>query len=184
MIQLRADCLIIRTSDGEQIPCPAERLTIELLGESARGVEPDLIQHAAAAVLYYFKHEHGQEFVSVEEFARAFEKVLRGLGVGNGSTPAPPPWRVEEMDLCQFASEVCEAGELFFFPNVRQELERRLEGAPQVVRLRGLRPCVKQLTGMRRWNPRCQGLSDQIVEFLRMCWSAKSASQCCALVVM
>jgi hypothetical protein len=82
------------------------------------------------------------------------------------------------------SSAAAEGFELLFFPQLRQELQRQLQQAPQVVRFRGLRDCVKQLAGAPRWNRRCQSLNDQIVEFLRSCWETENASQSCALVVL
>src|SRR5580658_7430569 len=81
MIQLRADCLIFQTDDGDQIPCSAEWVTLELMGEGAGLIDPEIVHHASAAVLHYFKHELHRPFVSVGEFALALEKVLRGFGL-------------------------------------------------------------------------------------------------------
>ena len=47
----------------------------------------------------------------------------------------------------------------------------------------GLRGCVKQLTGARRWSARCQSLHDHIIDFLRRCLSADAQQQECALMV-
>jgi hypothetical protein len=80
MIQLNPDCLIFQTSNGEHIPCSAELVTIELMGETASLVDPEVIRNASAAVLHYFKHELGRTSVSVAEFSSALEKVLRGFG--------------------------------------------------------------------------------------------------------
>ena len=77
MILLRSDCLVFKMNNGESVPCSAETLTIELLGDSAALVDPELIKHAAAAVLYYFKTDLDQTIVSVPDFSRALEKVLR-----------------------------------------------------------------------------------------------------------
>jgi hypothetical protein len=51
------------------------------------------------------------------------------------------------------------------------------------VRFRGLRGCVKQLAGARRWSHRCERLQDQIVEYLRGCLTAEPEQNECALVV-
>jgi hypothetical protein len=47
----------------------------------------------------------------------------------------------------------------------------------------GLRKCVKQLAGARRWNNRCRSLHDQIVEFLRSAMFQENSGANCALVV-
>ena len=93
MIQLKSDCLIFHTTDGEQVPCSAEWVTLELMGEGADLIDPEIVRHASAAVLHYFKHELQRPFVSVGEFALALEKVLRsfGLSVYADHQPAPAP---------------------------------------------------------------------------------------------
>ena len=86
-------------------------------------------------------------------------------------------------DLSLLAGETGEGGELLFFPRLRDELRARLRQTPQVLCFQGLRPCVKQLVGTRRWSPRCQILQDQIEEYLRHCVSQESAGATCSLMV-
>jgi hypothetical protein len=85
--------------------------------------------------------------------------------------------------LCLLARESGQGGELFFFPRLRAELHRHLEQAPRVLRFRGLRGCVKQLTGARRWSQRCRSLEGEIVAYLRQCLRAESALREFALMV-
>ena len=56
--------------------------------------------------------------------------------------------------LRALARESGDARELVFFPRLRRELRTQLQNSPRVVRFRGLRGCVKQLAGARRWS-RC-----------------------------
>ena len=91
--------------------------------------------------------------------------------------------RVLESDLRQLAYESGKGCELFFFPRLRDEVRLQLQHSPQLLRFRGLRSCVKQLTGARRWSPRCQTLHDQIVEFLRNCFATQPNTPTCALLV-
>jgi hypothetical protein len=191
MIQLKSDCLIFQTHDGEHIPCSAEWVTLELMGEGAQLVDPEVVHHASAAVLHYFKHELGRQSVSVGEFAIALEKVLRsfGLSVYADHQPEPPaspePLRVLESNLNELASSAAsQAFELVFFPQLRQELKRKLDQSPNLLRFHGLRDCVKQLAGTGRWNRRCQSLHDQIVDYLRSCWETEPARRSCALMVV
>jgi hypothetical protein len=58
-----------------------------------------------------------------------------------------------------------------------------LRQSPKILRFRGLRGCVKQLTGARRWSFRCEQLQDQIVSYMRECLSADREKNECALVV-
>jgi hypothetical protein len=188
MILLRPDCLVFETDGGEQVPCSAEQVTIELLGAAAEYVDATVIENAAQGVLHYFKSDLGKTTVSKAEFAAALERALRGLGLdaevadvtGEGGAAA---WAGADADLRQLACESGKAFELAFFARLREELRRQLGCAPRVARFRGLRGCVKQLAGARRWCPRCQGLNDQIVDYLRTCLGAEAGPAPRALVV-
>ena len=126
-----------------------------------------------------------KESVTVAEFSEALEKVLSGLGLDVkpvGASPSPAsgrPWI--ETDLFLLAGE---GGELFFFPRLRDEIHRGLNGKPLVLRFHGLRACVRQLTGAKRWSSQCRVLNDQIVDYLRSCFAREKASPGSALVVL
>lgn len=187
MIQLRSDCLVFETAGGESIPCSAEMVTIELIGEAISSLDPDLVRNAAAAVLHYFKNEQGRDHVTVAEFTAALEKVLAGFGLAvksaEAKSNAPVQARVAESDLRQLACESGKGFELLFFPRLREELKAQLQQSPRLLRFKGLRSCVKQLTGSQRWCSRCQKLSDQIVEYLRHSLTDEHGKTDCALVV-
>ena len=188
MILLRPDCLVFKTAAGENIPCSAEDVTIELMGDSAHWIDQEIIKNAAAAVLHYFRSEKQQDFVSVAEFSETLERVLRGFGLAvascdtKTSTPDTPP-RIVEADLRRLAEESGICSELCFFQSLRAELRRQMDGAPVVFRYRGLRSCAQWLAGAKRWSGRCQILSDQIVDYLRHCLTAENSATSCGLVV-
>jgi len=187
MIQLHPDCLIFQTSSGESIPCSAEVVTIELVGDST--LDPQVVREAAAAVVYYFRQELGRDNVSVEEFSRALQKILCRLGY---KVTAPDGASFDDSDdfaefvvsnLPELATSSGKGFELFFFQRLRAELHNHLQATPRVVRFQGLRSCVKQLAGRQRWCPRCQTLNDQIVEYLRECFTSEKADDCNLVVV-
>lgn len=182
MIQLNRDSLIFETPAGN-IPCSAELVTIELIGNAIALLDPEVVRNASAAVLHYFKQELGRESVSVGEFSEALEKVLRGFGLDVQPAEDSPLPRIAEADLRHLASSSGKGFELFFFANLRRELQVQLEKSPELVRFNGLRGCVKQLVGARRWTERCQELNDQIVEYLRNCLTSESGARSCALLV-
>src|SRR6266498_2140245 len=176
MILLRPDCLVFETSAGEHIPCTAKEVTFELIGDAAKWLDAEIVENAAAAVLHYFRSERGQEAVSVTQFASALEKVFVELGLevkmSEASQTAPSDRPLVEADLRGFAGD---GGELFFFPRLREAVRRSLDGTPRILRFHGLRDCVKQITGAKRWGARCSALNDQIVEYLRTCFSTENA---------
>ncbi len=183
MIQLHPDCLIFRMADGDLVPCSAENVTIELIGEDSSKLDPEVVREAAAAVVFYFKNELGRETVSVSEFAQALGRVLQSFGYQVVTSPEPRKIRTSEGDLLEMAQASAGDFELGFFRRAREELHRQLEMGPDIVTLKGLRGSVMLMLGAKRWGIRCEALSDQIVSFLRHCLWTEKRSKSCALVV-
>jgi hypothetical protein len=182
MIRLHEDYLLFHTSEGDIIPCSAELVAVELVGNSI--LDSDLIRDAANAVLHYFKTDLGKTHVTVAEFSAALQRVLMGLGFNvTSSEPAGPAIPVAVADLRDLASANGDSFELGFFITLREELRRQLTASPAVVRFEGLHGCVKQILGAKRWNDRCQKLSDQIVDYLRECWSTDARAAKSGLIV-
>lgn len=183
MIALRTDCLVFQLKNGESIPCSADMIAVEIVGDANSLLEPETLRHAAASVFHYFKTELAREVVTIGEFSLALEKALHHLGYTINAHEAAHPSGNSDGDLIQLAHETGGSLELLFFPRLRDELRVRLRNSPRVVRFHGLRGCVKQLAGARRWSNRCEQLQDQIVDYLRGCLTAETAQNDCALVV-
>jgi len=184
MITLASDCLVFELTSGERVPYSADMVSVELDSESAELFDSEFVHHAAKAVFHYFKHELGRQSVSVGEFTGALEKVLCGFAATAENSPARPPrGRVLESDLHRLARESGAACELLFFARLRAELQRHLRQEPRMLRFRGLRRCVKQLIGARRWGRRCRNMEGEIVAYLRQCLRAEPAVSEFALVV-
>lgn len=186
MIQLNPECLYFSVPGAGTIPCSAEAVTVELIGEAAEVLSPDVVRHAASAVLHYFREELGRLSVTVGEFAQALARVLRGFGLVVSCADGEGLDRVEsgvvELDLRKIAVESGKAYELLFFPSLRRQLSECLQPGVKVMKFRGLRGCVKQLLGARRWSPRCQVYSDQLVAYLRASFSIQGEAECALLV--
>ncbi len=184
MIQFHNDCLWFQLANGQAVPCSIERFSFELCGEVAGAIDPELLRHAAAAVVHYYKNELNRTFVTVGEFTLALERVLRGFGLSVTALASSETAAGEsESDLARLACESGKGFELAFFLRLRDELRRQLGRSPRLLRFTGLRRCVKQLVGARRWSGRCETLSDQIVEYLRHCARRELGARSCALVV-
>ena len=184
MILLHPDCLIFHTPGGETFPCSAEMLTIELIGNHATKVEPEVVREAAAAVAHYFRIELCQEHVTLDEFTEALAKALQRLGydvllsdpaLDKLATVAGEKESSPALDLRQVATSCGKGFELIFFQHLRSELRTLLKTSPNVLRFHNLRGCVKQLAGRQRWCPHCEKLSDQIVEYVRECLSSEAS---------
>jgi hypothetical protein len=193
MIALHSECLLFQLKNGESVPCSADMIAVEIIGDANGLLEPETLRHAAASVFHYFKHELAREVVTIGEFSMALEKALYHLGytihaqeagthaaATAAAVPVPEPVGA---DLVRLVTETDVSLELLFFPRLRDELRVRLRRSPRMVRFHGLRGCVKQLAGARRWSNRCDQLQHQIVAYLRGCLTAETASNECALVV-
>jgi hypothetical protein len=184
MIALSSDHLIFQMTNGESVPCSAEMITIEIVGNSEGMIDAEMLRHASASVFHYFKVELKRESVTVGEFALALEKVLRNFGLtlyADETQPfaKPPP----AADLGHLARESAAGLELFFFPRLRDALRAQLRQSPHLLHFRGLRGCVKHLAGAQRWSIRCEKIQEQIVEYLRECLTAEKEQKDCALMV-
>jgi hypothetical protein len=184
MIALHTDCLLFQLRNGESIPCSADMIAVEIVGEANGLLEPETLRHAAASVFHYFKTELAREAVTIGEFSLALEKALLHLGYTiHAHEPPPQPVETGDTDLARLVNESDGSLELLFFPRLRDELRIRLQHSPRLVRFRGLRGCVKKLAGARRWSNRCDQLQYQIVDYLRGCLTAETTQNDCALVV-
>lgn len=181
MITIAHDCMLFELASGESIPFSAEMISVELMGDAVAQLDPEIIRNAAAAVFHYFHYELERDSVTVGEFASMLERVLRGLGLN--VRPAETSVQKPGADLVALARESGPARELSFFPRLRQEVRVQLQASPGMVRFSGLRRCVKQLAGRRRWCPRCEHLRDQIVDYLRVCLTSDFHETECRLVV-
>ena len=182
MIWLGSEYLMFKMPSGESVAFSSDAIAVEIVDETNGDLDTFTVKQAANAVYHYFKHELGRQSVSVADFAQAMEKALDGFEISIVSAKeAAGSMQVAETDLCQVADR--SGFELDFFPNLRRELNAQLRSAPQVVRFKGLRGCVKQLAGAKRWSARCVALQEQIVGYVRGCLSADAADAKCVLVV-
>jgi hypothetical protein len=184
MIQLARETLLFEMASGDMIPCSAESIAVELLGVEVPAVDPEVLKAAVGAVLHYYRHDLRRETVRLSEFAQTLQTVLNGLGLNVKTKVAEAPARsVVEYDLGELIAEVGQALELALYPCLRKGLQSRLSRAPDLLRVKGLRPLVKYFTGSRRWNNQCRRLKDQILGYLRQCLRAEAGTSSCPMVV-
>jgi hypothetical protein len=178
MIAFAETCLLVKTSQGEDVPFYSDEIPSEFLGQTAAHADSELLEHAADAVGYYFKNELGVETIPAESFTGALEKVLGGFAAAGARDQAV------ESSLCQLLDRTGDVGEIFFYSQLRDELKRQLSLNPKVLRFSGLRNCVLRLSGSRRWTRHCDQLRQQIVSFLQECWSVEPERGNSALLVL
>ena len=176
MIALRRDCLLIASKDGPYIPCSMEHLTIEFVGPSSQMLDPELLRHASAAVIHYFKVELGCEIVSTGQFTEALSKVLHGLGVFLETQPQGEPSKVRVLDLRTLATGGSQLGELEFCWRLRLILREFLTEKPERIEFRGLRGCVKILADRQHWCQTCDRVETWIIDLVRGWYAREPAA--------
>jgi len=184
MIWLGSEYLMFQMPSGESVAFSSDAIAVEIVDETDGELDTNMVKQAANAVYHYFKHELGRQTVTVGEFAQAMEKALDGFEISIVSTQRQrTASTVAESDLCKMARDSGRAFELNFFPRLRDELKTQLLSSPNVVRFSGLRGCVKELTGAKRWSSRCTAMEEQIVGYVRECLNTDAAKAGCMLVV-
>jgi hypothetical protein len=118
----------------------------------------------------------------VAEFSNALERALKCFGYEVTTTALENGRAPVGTDLRELAA-AADDFELCFFQRLRDEFLRQTKDEAEVVRFWGLRGCVKQILGAKRWCQRCELFSDQIVAFLRNCLSIEGGSPARSLVV-
>ena len=179
MIALSSDFMLFRMGNGEELPFSADMITVELTGETTTFFDAEFVKQAAQAVFHYFRQEQKRQAVTMSEFAEALEKVLRGFALNfeeRKRAVEPSPHTIGEADLGELACESGKGCELFFFPRLRDELQEQLRKGPKLVHFSGLRRCVKQLIGAKRWNAQCRSLQDEIIAYLRKLASTEAGT--------
>ncbi len=185
MIALRRDCLLIASKEGPFIPCSMEHLTIEFVGPASQMLDPEVLRHASAAVIHYFKVELGCEVVSTSQFTEALSKVLEGLGVFLEPNPdsGDESSTVRVLDLRTLASGSSQLGELEFCWRLRSLLREFLREKPERIEFHGLRGCVKVLADRQHWCETCDRVETWIVDLVRGWYAREPAAAGIPLVM-
>lgn len=188
MIQLRSNCLVCETDDGEHIPFSAESLSEELVEQLQGTIDPEVIRHAAESVVQFYRDEQMLDVIRLSEFVDAITEVLRSLGFEVAIDVEPEgrdkiPRLVSESDLGEFSADPSSFSELELLPKLRASLRQQFETGPHIVRITGLKLCVKTLSNARRWSPRCQRLHELIVNYLQECWIRERNPGCEEIVI-
>src|SRR3954468_3254941 len=184
MIRLRQDCLVFKNTDGTGVPASAHEFAVEIIGEAVGMLDEEVVKNAAHAVLHYFKEELHRTSVTIGEFTGALEDTLRKLGYNiDAAQPKKKGPQIITSNLQEIVGQIGAGYELLFFSRLRDEVRSGLGKSPELLRFRGLRDCVKHLAGAKRWNTRCQALSEQIVDYLRTCLHAEKEQRSCSLLV-
>ena len=175
---------MVAQGGGGFLPCSAEQLTLEVIGDNGAGVDPETLKHAVAAVMHYFRAELQRTTITMAEFSAMLSRVLAGLGIAAEITEdgeASSDVRIADLGL--LAADGAPAGELEFCQRLRTLLREQLAAAPTRVEFHGLRNCVKRLTGRKHWCPECEKTAAWILEMIRGWFEQDAVSRPTALLI-
>lgn len=167
MIALPYELPLVDWKTKRQIPLSDGWLDESLThaAESAGTSDWQWSRDIALAVNQYLKDEYPSSIISVPELETIVKKSLTAIGypeVASHFNILPPRVSIYLPDIANEASF-----ELLFFSLLKEKLEEANTLLVRGVKLEGLRSCVKILGRTRRWQTRCQRLSEEIVIYSR-----------------
>ncbi|MEO0416230.1 MAG: hypothetical protein AAF226_14880 [Verrucomicrobiota bacterium] len=164
MIALPHELPLIRVGDSSVAVCQPEWLAQTLTDATTGTKIPDWLATDISKGVERFlaRHYMGTTIDNDELFDR-IGVTLNNMGlsdVAENLDKTPPPVRVSLTDLVRRAQH---GYELAFFSLLNQQLHSSLNGGAIFIEFYGIRRAVKNLTGSKKWNSRCDELRAEIV---------------------
>ncbi|HTS18213.1 MAG TPA: ATP cone domain-containing protein [Verrucomicrobiae bacterium] len=169
MIQLQEGVLWVEAADGRRTPFDEQQLALSIQKAAASVGQCDwwLAESIAAAVHAFGKQSRREPVITSREISEIVAAVLATLGYDWISEAYDGGVNRVAIHLNELVWRTDAAFELEFF----RQLDRALGAATDhdliAMRIDGLRACVMQLRGARRWTAECRRLAEEIVEHVR-----------------
>ena len=169
MIQAHSDIAWVKFDDGHLAPFDEQRLALSIQNVAERRGETDwwLAESIAAAVHAYAVKCHSNSIIACNEIADVVVSVLSMLGFKELARAYANQRRRAAIHLSDLAGHVGTAFELEFFRQLDHALCAAADHRLSVLEVDGLRTCVMQLRGARRWTAGCRQSAEEIVEYVR-----------------
>ena len=169
MIQLIEDMVWVKFEDGRMAPFDEQRLALSIQDVAERAGHSDwwLAESVAAAVHAYAVKCRSDGVIPTREIVEIVVAVLTTLGFEKISEAYAGREHCAAIHLNDLATRVGAAFELEFFRQLDRELAAASDHRLSVIEVDGLRACVMQLRGARRWNSGCRRLAEEIVDYVR-----------------
>lgn len=160
MIQARDNLVWVRNAAGDLEPFDEERLAAAAQRVAGDDEDGQAVAQAVAGAVYQYARDHASErVVTTAEIAEMVEAVLLMLGYDEAAARCG-----EEIRLDELAARSGVGFELAFYRDLGAALGAATER--RAVRLSGLRACVLQLRGTRRWGAACRQVAREILAFV------------------
>ncbi len=169
MIQLHTDVLWVRAEDGRLAPFDEQRLalSIQKVAENVGHSDWWLAESIAAAVHAFAVKSRSERVIPSKEIADIVATVLATLGYDWISEAYAGDANRVAIHLNELAWRTNAGFELEFFQQLDHALSAAANRRLVAMRIDGLRACVMQLRGTRRWTAGSRRLAEDIVEHVR-----------------
>lgn len=169
MIRLQEDIVWVKFEDGHMVPFDEQRLALSIQSVAERAGHSDwwLAESVAAAVHAYAVKCRTDGVIPTREIVEIVVAVLSTLGFKKISQAYARHEHSAAIHLNDLATCGGAAFELEFFRQLDRELRAASDRRLSVIEVDGLRACVMQLRGARRWNSGCRKLAEEIIEYVR-----------------
>lgn len=168
MISLPGQQPLLRVGNLPMEPCDEEwiRHRIEEAARAAGRGDFWLAQDIARGMMEYLVRSYEGTAIPLGALLDRMRALLAKLDCADvaahlDTTPPPPVLR-----LADFAREAGNGFELHFFAGLRRHLEACAAHGAREVKVRDLRPCVRQLRGAGKWRKDCEALAREILDFI------------------
>ena len=169
MIRMHTDILWVRADDGRLVPFDEHRLatSIQKAAESVGQSDWWLAESIAAAVHAFAIKSRNDHTIPSKEVLEIVSTVLTTLGYDWISEVYAGTTNRVAIHLNELAWRTSAGFELEFYQQLDHALGAASNGRLVAIRVDGLRACVMQLRGARRWTADCRRLAEDIVEHVR-----------------
>jgi hypothetical protein len=169
MIRLQEDIIWVKFEDGRMAPFDEQRLALSIQDVAERAGHSDwwLAESVAAAVHAYAIKCRSDGVIPTREIVEIVVAVLATLGFEEISQAYAGREHCAAIHLNDLAARMGAAFELEFFRQLDHALGAASDQRLSLIEVDGLRACVMQLRGARRWNSGCRQLAEEIVEYVR-----------------
>jgi hypothetical protein len=169
MIQLHSDVLWVRAEDGRLEPFDEHRLALSIQKAAENVGHSDwwLAESIAAAVHAFAIKSRREQMIQSKEIAELVATVLATLGYDWISEAYAGTRNRVAIHLNELVWRATAGFELEFFQQLDHALSAATNRRLVAMRIDGLRACVMQLRGARRWTAECRRLAEDIVEHVR-----------------
>jgi len=169
MIALKDGLPLLELDGGRVVALEREWMISSLIQAASKAGYPQwwLAEHVTESIATFLRLCFQENSVTLPRLAEAVQSVLQGIGyeeVAHHFAPVHPPIRVS---LLEMAKEAGTGYELAFFQNLGHSLRRMLAAKTDLMELRDLERCVKQLRTKKNWSRDCENLRIEIVAFVR-----------------